>query len=366
MPKIFETGREKYFALKNWYEKYEERIGTGSLLTGFIFDSLTMQRIDAWRENLWIALNLLVVGFCIIFLNRKEGSDPKSHFWLFTILQFSFGSILGSFFIFYFRSASLSVSWPFLLILLAAMIANELFQKRYARLALQISFFYLSIYTFAIFLVPIVLHSMGAWVFILSGLMSLFAIWIFHKLLKKFATHRYEEGGKLLKRVVAVIFICVNILYFTNLIPPIPLSLKDGGIYHGITKNPDGSYTLLEERRKGILNYFHLTKSINLPRGDSLYAYTAIFSPANLDTNIVHEWQYFDMSREEWVTSTRIPLRLSGGRAEGFRTYSTKSNLSPGKWRVNVSNPRGQVLGRINFQIFESRTSPSLETIVKE
>ena len=147
----------------------------GSLVAGFIVDSLTLQKIDAWRENVWIAGNLLLAGICIILLNRSRIS-VRRHFWLSNIIQFSFGALLGSIFVFYFRSAALAVSWPFILLLLAAMVGNELFQKRYERFAFQLSFFYFSLFSFIIFIVPILIRRLNSWVFLLSGVASILVV----------------------------------------------------------------------------------------------------------------------------------------------------------------------------------------------
>src|SRR5690349_17834432 len=138
--------KKKIHSLKHWYETYEERISIASLILGFIFDNLTLQKIDNVWDNLWIAFNILLSGYCIIMLNRKQGADEG--FWLPNILQFSFGALLGSTFVFYLRSATLSVSWPFLLLMLVVILANEFFQKKYARLALQLSFLYFSLFSF--------------------------------------------------------------------------------------------------------------------------------------------------------------------------------------------------------------------------
>ena len=353
--------------LKDWYEHNERRVSIFSLAAGFIFDSLTLSRIDSLLDNAWLGVNLVSVAVCIILLHKHEHSSDskntdaiKKHFWLFNIMQFNFGALLGASFIFYFRSAALSVSWPFLLLLLLAMFANEFFKKHYDRLVFQISFLYLSIFVFAIFLVPVLVHRIGPAVFIASGALSLLVLWGFIKILKEFSRQTLFS--------VASIFIIINILYFANIIPAIPLALKDGGIYHSVTRTLSGGYAVAEEK-KGWRDIIRLHDTIHLVPGDTLYAYSAVFSPTDLDTNIVHEWQYKDedppAGGSEWVTSSRIPLRLFGGRAEGFRTYSVKSNLREGLWRVNVATPRGAIIGRITFRIVESTTRPPVDVVIK-
>ena len=119
----------KLTQLKNWYEENERKVSSFSLLIGFVFDSLTLQRIDSLLDNLWLIANLIAIGVCIILVNRsdnlKEEEGGWKRFWLMNILQFSFGALLGASFIFYFRSAALAVSWPFLLLLLAALVGNQ-------------------------------------------------------------------------------------------------------------------------------------------------------------------------------------------------------------------------------------------------
>ncbi len=355
--------KKKISIIKHWYETYERRISVGSLALGFFVDALTMQRIDALRENLWIAGNLVLAGLCIIFLNRGRSEGAK-HFWLSNILQFSFGTLLGSVFIFYFRSATLSATWPFLALLLLAMLGNEFFQKRYAKLAFQLSFFYFALFSFTIFLVPLLLKNIGAEVFVLSGVVSLVLLWLFVEAVRKFAHERFVESKTNIWILVALIFVLINGLYFTNLIPPIPLSMKEAGIYHSIERSTKGNYIVSAEVR-GVEKYFTFREPIHWQKGEALYAYTAIFSPGSLNTDIAHEWQYKNRNGE-WVTATRIPLYLSGGRQGGFRTYSKKEVFTEGDWRVDVKTLRGQLIGRINFKIIETDERPELVPEVKK
>ena len=350
--------------LKEWYEARERRFSSLFLLSGFIFDSLTLQRIDSLGDNLWLGINLLVVALCIILINREENiGEEKSlkHFWLFNILQFSFGALLGACFIFYFRSAALSVSWPFLLLLLGAILANEFFKKHYERLIFQLSFFYLVVFVFLIFLLPVLLHQIGALIFVLSGFTSLFVAWVFINLVKRFSREKFKKSFTQIWVSVLSIFVVINLLYFTNLIPPIPLSLKDAGIYHSVSKNDQGVYFLAREE-KSFWERLHFRQKVHVLSNEPMYAYSAIFAPGALNTRVVHEWQYKD-DKGKWTTASRIPLYLSGGRAEGFRTFSVKLNLDAGVWRVNVENPRGALIGRINFEVVPVTKSPELKTI---
>lgn len=339
--------------LRDIYEEKEVHISTVTLVGGFIFDSLTMKNIDSFWDNVWIIFNIVSICVCLVLLNKGENEGEMHgwrHFWLFNILQFSFGAVLGASFIFYFRSATLAVSWPFILILLSATLANEYLKKHYERLVFQVTFLFFTFFIFSIFFLPLIFHRLGVEMFLASGGVSLVLIWLITLILRRDSGEKIKESWNPLWGSILCTFALINILYFTNLIPPIPLSLKEAGIYHMVVKDSSGNYLLSGEEESWIKKYFGLEQDIHWTSGQPLYAYTAIYAPGSVQTQIIHEWQY--TSREgEWLTATRIPLNLSGGRDNGFRTYSVKSALTPGQWRVNVTNTRGQVLGRIKFKI---------------
>jgi len=355
--------------LKTWYEKYEGRVSSLSLIGGFIFDAFTLSRVDALRDNLWVAVNLVLVSICIILLNRQESGPEKEksaskHFWLVTVLQFAFGTLIGTFVIFYFRSASLAVSWPFMFILVLALIANEHLKKHYDRLSFQISFLFFSLYLFSIFIVPIFLHQIGPAIFLLSGLVSLVLLRFFFFVFNKFSKKKFQSQKTPLRFSIATIFILINVLYFTNLMPPIPLSLKDGGVYHSVVRDVDGNYVVgLEDYGwKGLITLY---PDFHLVSDKGVYAYSAIFSPAYFNTDITHEWQHLDSATGKWVTEGEIGLSVAGGRDRGYRTYSTRADLADGHWRVNVLTSTGQVLGRLRFNVVSTATKPTLSIDVK-
>lgn len=349
-----------------WYKRYKKHFASIALVGGFIFDIFTLQRVDALWENIWIILHLLLVASSILLLSRREKqrdtTDSRLDFWLIALLQFSFGGLLSAFLILYFRSASFGTSWPFLLILFLAFIANERFKDYHQRLIFQISFFYLSLLSFAIFSVPVIVGSIGPFVFILSGVASLIVIKIFLILLKVTSKDGFVDSGKAVSAVI-IIFAVMNVLYFSNVIPPIPLSLKDAGIYHSVSSDGSGNYLLTGEAR-GPLDYLNIYEKVESVAGKPLFAYTAVFSPAKFNTRVVHEWQRYDEALGRWNTMSRVNLPISGGREQGFRTYSASEVVS-GKWRVNVLSERGLVLGRVRFVVSWVNSDPALVTEIR-
>lgn len=215
-----------------------------------------------------------------------------------------------------------------------------------------------------IFLVPVVLHKIGASIFLFSGLISLIFIALFLKVLFYFIKDRFSESKRLITLLISGIFILVNFLYFTNLIPPIPLSLKDAGMYHSIQKNGEGNYVATYEDY-GWKGFFELYPDFKEAPGTPIYAFSAIFSPKNLNITILHEWQYYDEIKGQWITNRVISLSVIGGRDGGFRTYSMRSNLAPGKWRVNIKTEQNQTISHIRFNVVQVETAPELTTVIK-
>jgi hypothetical protein len=341
--------------LRTGYTRFERPISSISLLGGFAFDAVTLKRVDMFWENTWVVVHLAVVGICILLINWAENrvadaeERARRQFWFINTLQFFFGGLLSTFLVFYFRSGSLRVSWPFFLILAAAFLANEHLKQQYARLCFQISLFFLSLYCFTIFILPIVLHAIGPFIFLLSGTVSLALLYLFLLILRSIAGENQTGGRRPLIVSIAVIFVTFNVLYFLNLIPPLPLSLQNASVYHAIARNPEGNY-VVEAEDPGWLRFFRLAETFHGTSGAPVYAYSAIFSPTSLNTKIVHDWQLYDPKRG-WTTMSRVVLPVRGGREGGYRTYSVKTGIIPGAWRVNVETPRGAMLGSIRFNV---------------
>jgi MFS family permease len=356
--------------IKEFAMKYERYVSPVTLVTGFVFDSLMLKRIDLFFTNALLISYLLIAALSILLLNisasRREGDEDKErtfHVVLVFMMQFCFGGLFSASFLFYSRSGSIVASWPFLFLILAYILGNELFRKNYTRLGFQVSAFFSALFSFLIFFFPVILSRMDDAIFLLSGIASLIITGFFVYVISWFTPQRVRKGAPLLVCSVFGIFAIINTLYFTNLIPPIPLALKELGVYRSLSKFPDGSYLLTGDRRSWFESLFGRAVVHMIP-GKPLYAFNAVFAPASLSADIVHVWQYYDEATG-WNTSSRVNLSIVGGRESGFRTYSIKDNLFPGLWRVNVETLRGQLVGRLTFELSVSNGSEDLITDVR-
>lgn len=341
--------------VKDTAARYERHISVIALLGGFIFDSLTLTRIDKLYDNIVVIIYLLLTGLGIFLVNLYESGRIKSKVFRFfhkvfpVVIQFAFGGLFSAFTLFYSRSSDLSGSWPFILILVGLLIGNEYLKRYYRRFTLQLSLLYFVLFSYLIFVLPIVLQKMNAIIFVISGLLSLVVIYNYIGLFKKYIPEAYKQSKAVVKTSISVIFILINIMYFTNYIPPIPLSLEDTGVYHNAFRNLSGDY-VVEKELQHWFNRFIFNEVLHVSEGESLYVYSSVYAPVKLKTDIVHRWQKWDKDKREWVTKATIDFPVVGGRIEGYRGYST-SKVDSGSWRVSIENKRGQVIGRDNFTV---------------
>ncbi len=357
--------RSHFYTLKKWINKHERKLSSLALLFGFVLDALTLRRIDNLYENSVFIFYFLIIGFSIIAINFIEAGKyekewvGRSHPFFLLLIQFAFGGLFSGFSVFYFRSGSLLSSWPFIIILIALLIGNDYLRKQYERLVLQVSLLFASLFFFAIFAVPVVLNHMGSVIFVISGIIALVVVAGFVYFLERLVPERVVKSKRSIMYAVTGIFLVVNLLYFTNLIPPIPLSLKSSGVYHLIERS-GGEYIGQEEKQSG-LSSLQMFENIHIKKGEPLYVYSAVFAPGNISTTVVHNWRHFDSELGRWVSMNRIPYAVVGGTDRGYRGYTQKSNLEEGLWTVNVETERGQVIGRVTFEVVYDDETPQLE-----
>ncbi len=335
------------------FEQYERHLSAAAIIIALLIDTVTFVRIDLYFTQLLLVTYLSVVGTGIILINlREEGRaswlSPGAYWWLFVAVQFSFGGLFGRFLIYYSRSGSIFTSWPFLLLLAVLLIGNEFAKKYYTRLVLQVSFFFLCLFAFLIFFIPILVGKLGASIFFLSGFAALLIIYAFLRFLLFLIPMRTKPYWKTIWVSIGSIFLTVNALYILNVIPPIPLSLRDAGIYHSVVRTALG----YRASREAIpYSLFSIYDTIHLRPGQSVYLYSSVFAPTNFDAYVVQQWQYYDYERKVWVDSSRIPFPIVGGQDRGYRGYTLKSNPTEGFWRVDIETVQGQIIGQIEFKV---------------
>ncbi len=350
-----------------FWRKYEHHLGVGALLVGFAFDLWIADRPDSSANNVLLLSYLLIAGAFIILLNlhtkrRKEDAEPLL---LLLVLQFCFGGLASNLLVLYGHSGTLAGSAVFIGILVLVVFGNEYFRSRYSLLRFNIGVYYFLMFSYALVAVPIyITHSVGVGTMLLSGVISLLFFSIFLTMLF-FAVFRGTDTNKLkeVSFIIVGIFFAFNVLYFLNVIPPVPLAMRDLGIYHSVLKRSDGTYLAIYEPAPWYQFWRNTSERYVLSRPstelgiNSAFCFSSVFAPADLKAPIYHQWEYKNPVSGEWEMRSRVSFPISGGRDEGYRGFSVKTALSAGEWRCNVETASGALIGRIGFTAVESSTA---------
>lgn len=352
-------------AFKFW-ERYEHHLGVGALIVGFLFDLEVAKRPDSTFNNILLLSYLAAAGAFIIILNLRETRRKEGHsyepFFLLLALQFCFGGLASNLLVLYGHSGTFAGSVLFLGLLVALVFGNEYFRNRYTLLRFNVGMYYILLLSYCLIAVPTFLfHSLSTAVFLVSGILSLVCIAIFLGVL--FITVFRGRDVPHLRGVVLIvgaIFISFNILYFLNVIPPVPLSMKSIGIYHSILPRSGGDYIALYEKPEW-WRFWRDTATIYTPGvGQSAFCFSSVFAPTDLKTPIFHRWEKYNTETKQWDSVSHVSFPINGGREEGYRGWSVKSKLTPGDWRCNVETESGALIGRVGFTVLLSSTTPTL------
>jgi hypothetical protein len=316
--------------------KHERWLMPAMLVGGTAIDAVQFQYLKPETTFAISAAYALICALALVAMRMKRFPRAAS-----LAVQFTFGALLSTSLLFYWFSGALSVSWPVIGTAALLMVSNEVCRAFFTKPRVQVAIFSFVLFSIATAFAAYYFNSISSEVFLIGGSASAAVALFFVAILRR-ATGIKER----LWPMVAGVFLVMNALYIANLIPPIPLSLREAGMYYKIT----GDYQLEGPTESG-LDKFLPSQDIPYVPGQPLYAYSAIYAPVDLTTTIVHEWEWYNETTKRWETKDRLSFALRGGRQEGYRGYSVKRSLSPGKWRVSVETESGQVLGRIGFDL---------------
>jgi len=349
-----------------FWQRYEHHLGLGAMIVGFIFDLLLAKRPDSAVDNILLLTYLVVAGAFIIMLNLRSTRSSQAHgdaepLVLLLILQFCFGGLASNLLVLYGKSGTLTTSAIFLAVLAGLVLSNEYLRSRYSVLRVNVAIYYLLLLTYATIATPVfVTHNIGGWTFLLSGVLSLAWMAVFLAVLF-YAVFRGRDTKSLrgVALIVGTIYVGFNALYFGNVIPPVPLSLKDVGIYHSVLKLSSGDYVALYEPAPWWEFWRDTSATYTTVAPGEASCFSSVFAPTDLNTPIYHRWEY-DEPGVGWTTQARISYPIVGGNSTGYRGYSTKMNLQPGAWRCDVETAQGQLIGRVSFVVVDASSTPRL------
>jgi hypothetical protein len=341
------------------FEQHERDVTIAFFAGGFVFDILTVGRIDSWWTIGQQAAYLAIISVALLQMFFEQGKPLpelagmpalKRGYYEYrnALVHFLLGAQLSLYTIFFFKSSSLLVSFGFLGFLVALLVANEL--PRFKALGLRVKFALLGLcyLAFAAYVVPVFVGSIGTWVFLLSMLAGsvplLGAAWW----IGRAGTERFAQVRKQVLLPLGCVLIGFLGFYLARLIPPVPLSIPFIGVYHGVERSGE-DYLLAHERPWWRL-WHNGDQQFRAQPGDKVYVFFRVFSPARFADQVQMRW-FWKPEGRGWALQDSIPIRIVGGREQGFRGYGVKTNYQPGEWKVQVETADGREIGRVYFDL---------------
>lgn len=358
-----------YRVARRFLHRHEQALPPVLFFGGVGWDILTLQRIGALVDNLILGLYLALLGGFVVLAILAKHDRPLSRpleklsAWAPSAIQFLAGGLFSAYVIYTTRSSSLSSASLFLLLLVAVLVANEIIWSRRWSPHVLIGVYFLAVFCYFIFLLPALFGRMGFGIFLVSGLIS---VQLVAGLVVYLDNHgvfdsTWSFAGAL--GTTVGLFALVILFYVNHWIPPVPLALRDGGVYHDVQRE-DQAFVLKYEPPPWYRPWTDDEAPFYYAPGDTVYCFAAVFAPTTIRTDIYHRWQYYDYQRDEWVDTDRIGYEMIGGRENGYRGVTFKTQMRPGEWRVTVETADRRPIGRIRFDLVpvDSSRTPTFVT----
>lgn len=338
--------------------KHTTHTTTVLFIVGFVIDIIILPDIDhpitryIGLAHICVVASLIMFREWIVSRNTANNLEQKIFSLASFGISFSSGAALSFICIYAFRSAALSVSWPLFVLLLLCIVANEFVSTHTFRFTLDVGILLIASLFFIIFNIPILLKIQNDTTFAISICISI-VISLLYLYFLQFTSEsaRYEASRTYALAIGIPMF--VGMLYFLNVIPAVPLSLKSAGVYHSIVRVDNGDFIAIQEEDIRVLKNYRMLLHHVLDGDDGIYFFSNIDTPADLTAPISHTWEYYDITLKKWIEVTKISFDIQGGRDDGYRAYSKKENINEGLWRVTVKIGDNRIIGREKFQVIK-------------
>ena len=333
-------------------------------LSGFLFDAVMLKRID---EPLMLAQQgayLLLAGALLAVTQRYHHlklappaflqRHPKL---LEHLIHFMMGTLLNAYSIFYFQSASGLTAITFVAVIAFLLAVNEMPRfHRFGPLVLY-ALYSICLTSYFAYLLPVLCGNIRPWMFYAAVLTALVPI-----ALHVYGMLRWTKDVKTVAREVVIPAVGVQLvfvlLYALHLAPPVPLAVKEMGIYHRVEHTP-GEWRLLRQShgwkfwRKGDQDFQERP-------GDRVFCFARIFAPKGFhdDRGLRAVWFLKD-ARHGWRVAHRMTLGISASAERGFATDAYLTEPAAGDWRVEIQSADGRTMGQLHFTVsLDASTEP--------
>ncbi len=321
---------------------------------GFLFDAVMLSRIDEPGMLLQQGAYLAICGTLLALTQRlelKQLEPPlflrKPWHYVDHAIHFMLGTLLNAYSIFYFRSASGLTAFGFVVIIAGLLALNEL--PRFQKLGpvVLVALYSICLTSYLAYLIPVLLGSIRPWMFYLAVATALLPLTLHVLFLLKWgrALTHVALHAAIPAYGVQLLFV---LLYALRVAPPVPLAVKEMGIYHDVQRVPGGRRLL---HQKPGWKFWQKGDQDFLERpGDKVVCFARIFAPSRFRDRIEIVWARHD-PRKGWVEFHRFPLTITASGERGFAADGYLTHPPPGKWRVELQSEDGRTMGRLRFQV---------------
>ncbi len=349
------------------HEKWEM---AAFFFVGFLYDVLTLSRIDDGLTMVQQFVYLGVLATLLLLEQRHPaGTEPpkvlaKVWKWREDAIHFFFGSLLSTFTLFFFKSASGLTALVFLVAMFALLVANELPRFRQLGPVIRVALFSLCVSMYLAYVLPVAIGRMNFWVFLLAQVLTGGVVYGVMWLLRRW---NILDARAALRQIAIpgfgtlVVLLC---LYLVRVIPPVPLVVQYSGIYHDVksekTATGNRVYKLFHERSKW-KPWQKGEQDFLVRDGDKAYYFFSIFAPKGFHWYTVRVRWYYDHPQKGWTAiGNGTPLTIQNkGIERGYRSYAYTSNPQPGDWLAVLETEDGHEINRLSFTVEkDERTEP--------
>ncbi len=324
---------------------------------GFLFDALTLVRIDSILDLLYQSAYLGLITFILIKqyrldLGQWQPSGRFARFWHYETeaIHFCYGGLLSAYVILYFKSTTGPRSMVFLLLTLLLMFANEMPKIKEAGSKMRLGLHAFCLVSYLNYVVPIIFGRMGWWTFALAVLLTGAGTYYLVRYLARMTPESKRGAAFALGWPPVLALALVTALYIMKWIPPVPLSMQFGNIYHRVERI-NGQYQLSSPKPPWYFFWRRDSRMFLARQGDVVYCFVRVFAPRRFTHQIYMVWAKENPNGKGYYVADRLALPITGGRGEGYRGVGAKSNYEMGKWRVSIETEDARTIGAVNFEI---------------